>query len=1361
LADRAERRYQQRIERDLARWARTQGRRRDDPEAVLAFISGALSETIERLTRLSEAFQRFTTAHERAPTPVDRRRVILDFAEALGAGRLALVRDRTAFRRWFDGDAVIERYHNRVGEAERHAVALSERAGIELDRALAQSPDSPEAAWQRLDPEGLLRPALAYPGDSRVARTAFATLAGALDRVPAERRERLLSHDAARMLYQAAQDPERDCWLQCEALALLARVRGSDFDRLAARRLRAPASDPDLFVRARLVTLLRERFEANGGAEPLAQIEQAAGDPSAYVRQRVCQQTPALPDERALSLAGHRLVNDPAHQVRGTAALALGELARRPGADEAGATIAGAMTAETHPFVLRCMLRAFEPAPDARETETAGWQAAALGVLDELHRTASSTPVRREAANAAERRRVAMAPALDGLRQALTARCRGLRPGRRCRIPRQWLDGLDAYGIGRVLAVLAQDDFGYEMGWGLFGPWVRRGERTGFRFWRLIFETRRPSPDKRQGHRHTIGRVFSGSVVAPSAIMGELSPTKVPGEPLFLGEEGGWRPYLPLPDHAISAVDGGGRVRLFTAEGVTTLTPPRGLWPGLRAKLALSWRFERFAQARNWTHLAAVPPNHYAAMLRAARVGIDFSGHEGREPEPRAARFFGIAPFGIPLFDRDLWDRFRTYFVSVYENSLRDLLVFLAGAAALFLLRRFQLLRRIRRNRRQLPLVLGGWGTRGKSGTERLKTGLMNALGYSVFSKTTGCEAMFIYGPAHRPMREMFLFRPYDKATIWEQASVADLARRLGTDVFLWECMGLTPSYVRILQSQWMRDDVSTITNTYPDHEDLQGPAGRDIPYVMTEFIPPRSLLITSEEQMQPILRQSAGDKGSAFDSVGWCEAGLITDDVLARFPYDEHPFNIALVTRMAEHLAIAPDFAVKEMADRVVPDLGVLKTFPVAPLAGRRLEFVNGMSANERFGSLGNWARMGFDRQDPRTEPGVAITTVVNNRADRIARSRVFASMLVHDMAADRHVLIGGNLEGLEGYISEALEARLGGLTLWPSGGEAERSPLQVLDAEAAWQRQVRDDAELAGQLATCLPAEAVVERYTAHVDEPSGLKEALAADGIGHTEAIAEHAARWAQQRDAYQALRARVAAASGPDEALDAAFRDWVRACFRAKLFIVHDYHASGDAIIQHIADLTATGHLNRVMGIQNIKGTGLDFIYTWLAWELAHGACQDLLARDPRRLDDAMNRLLAFRDHGAVTYETVRGAVDSALARPECRTEGRQAALHSIAAAADAAAPGSRDEGPVQASLPRPIRAVLDNLEAFLDAGDAVRRRRKADRIYRDLVAERIGYDRATKLLLELTKRQKGGWLSRSVEAWWQRRSSRRQ
>jgi hypothetical protein len=63
---------------------------------------------------------------------------------------------------------------------------------------------------------------------------------------------------------------------------------------------------------------------------------------------------------------------------------------------------------------------------------------------------------------------------------------------------------------------------------------------------------------------------------------------------------------------------------------------------------------------------------------------------------------------------------------------------------------------------------------------------------------------------------------------------------------------------------------------------------------------------------------------------------------------------------------------------------------------------------------------------------------------------------------------------------------------------------------------------------------------------------------------------------------------------------------------------------------------------------------------------------------------------------------------------------------------------------------PIATAIDAVEAFLDAGDAVRRRRKADRIYRDMVAERISHDRAALELKKLNSRQKGGWLGDAIQ-----------
>ena len=60
-------------------------------------------------------------------------------------------------------------------------------------------------------------------------------------------------------------------------------------------------------------------------------------------------------------------------------------------------------------------------------------------------------------------------------------------------------------------------------------------------------------------------------------------------------------------------------------------------------------------------------------------------------------------------------------------------------------------------------------------------------------------------------------------------------------------------------------------------------------------------------------------------------------------------------------------------------------------------------------------------------------------------------------------------------------------------------------------------------------------------------------------------------------------------------------------------------------------------------------------------------------------------------------------------------------------------------------------VLMRLEEFVDTGDAVRRRSQADRIYEDLITERISRDRAVAELQALTQRQKGGWLLKKFSA----------
>jgi hypothetical protein len=170
-----------------------------------------------------------------------------------------------------------------------------------------------------------------------------------------------------------------------------------------------------------------------------------------------------------------------------------------------------------------------------------------------------------------------------------------------------------------------------------------------------------------------------------------------------------------------------------------------------------------------------------------------------------------------------------------------------------------------------------------------------------------------------------------------------ELAAGLHSEVFLWECMALNPEYVDIMQNGWMRDDFATLTNTYPDHEDIQGPAGIDVATVIGRFIPQGNLVLSSELAFNPVLRDAAKLRDAELIEIGDHEGDLLPDDLLSLFPYSEHPRNIALVTELARQIGIDPELAIVTMADYVYPDLGVLKYYPDVQVRGRTLSFVNG----------------------------------------------------------------------------------------------------------------------------------------------------------------------------------------------------------------------------------------------------------------------------------------------------------------------------------------------------------------------------------------------------------------------------------
>ena len=730
---------------------------------------------------------------------------------------------------------------------------------------------------------------------------------------------------------------------------------------------------------------------------------------------------------------------------------------------------------------------------------------------------------------------------------------------------------------------------------------------------------------------------------------------------------------------------------------------------------------------------------------------------------------------------RELFD--QPYFLSLSGNGQLALAGFLVLFAIVFFVGSYRKRSAIARARAKIPLSIGGWGTRGKSGTERLKAAMFHGLGYEVTVKTTGCEAMLIHSVPDQPPHEIFIFRSYDKATIWEQRDTVEVAAALHSEVFLWECMALQPEFVKLLQHDWMRDDVVTLTNAFPDHEDVQGPAGTDVAECISAFIPRDSTLITSELSFLPLFRERAQERRTMLEAVAPYEGDLIAHDLLALFPYNEHPRNIALVAQLAEQLGLDRHLAIATMAEHVVPDLGVLKVYPPALVRGRELRFINGMSANERTGFLNNWNRM---QLGARTMPGECIVTVVNNRWDRVARSEVFARIMVEDAIVDAHVLIGTNLRGLRRYVSEALRRYCDAIEVVvdedissPRGPDRAAGRLAALLARLRVAKPTADqiadriacyatgaglgvDAAALRELVAplCTPTAdaaldlATVRREVAAQLEP--LADMLAPAPTLPTqlpevlepallEDVMHHAVRQASRIALHARLAARLAGVFGgaSHDAFNELVRHAYHELFEDLLVVVDDAGETGDQIIDRCARAVPPGTQVSVMGIQNIKGTGLDFVYRWLALDQTKARLARLDSTDRETRLAALRELEGFEDYGIV---------DAALAGAtlaQYKTHDEDEAMQVTSTLARVTAEhGARKQALAAAEKPDVAAKLAGQVETLLDPLDSVRRRVRAKEIMKDLVDRRISHGRAAKEMRALYDRQGGGWLLRS-------------
>jgi hypothetical protein len=191
------------------------------------------------------------------------------------------------------------------------------------------------------------------------------------------------------------------------------------------------------------------------------------------------------------------------------------------------------------------------------------------------------------------------------------------------------------------LTVLAYSGLGYELKEDPSTLKIRSAYGTSFSVWRFIHELKRPSGNKRQGAAHWRSRHLQGKVRIPSSLTCELVATTVPGEPLYIPEAGGWRPWLPLLCDVYRMIFRFPVLKIFTPDGVTSVKRPDSLAQRFRAWTHLAFSYERVSRLRNWTARHGADPAAYIKHLRALGFSIRFEPAVADEKDATVMKFFG------------------------------------------------------------------------------------------------------------------------------------------------------------------------------------------------------------------------------------------------------------------------------------------------------------------------------------------------------------------------------------------------------------------------------------------------------------------------------------------------------------------------------------------------------------------------------------------------------------------------------------------------------------------------------------------------------------------------------------------------
>ncbi len=297
--------------------------------------------------------------------------------------------------------------------------------------------------------------------------------------------------------------------------------------------------------------------------------------------------------------------------------------------------------------------------------------------------------------------------------------------------------------------------------------------------------------------------------------------------------------------------------------------------------------------------------------------------------------------------------------------------------------------RRHRGNLADIPYIIHVNGTRGKSSTTRLIAGALQKGGLRVLTKTTGTSPVIIYPDGSE--EEIIRYGP---PSISEQKGIVRLAADEKADVLVIECMAISPEIQWSSQNQFLKADITVITNVRHDHLDVMGETIAEIAETLALSLTENGKVISGERRAAEIIKKRSLEKESKFISA---LDNLPTEGEIKGFKWPVFPDNIACALKTASLFSIDRKIALKGM-QLIKQDPGNLRYYLLKQNRSRYL-LINAFAANDSYSTRIVWDK---SRNKNFTDYGIDFNktdcfVLISHRSDRSFRLKEFMSFLAN----------------------------------------------------------------------------------------------------------------------------------------------------------------------------------------------------------------------------------------------------------------------------------------------------------------------------------------------------------------------------